>query len=97
MKVCNMKYFHPVAAENEAARLKEKFGLEPGYFLWISNFYPYKQAELLIAGYARLDPETRRRHPLVMVGGNWLNGLEVGPAQAKVLGRRNGRAFSRLG
>ena len=66
--------------------LKQKFGIEPGYFLWISNFYPYKQAELLIAGYARLDPETRRRHPLVMAGGNWLNGLEAAQAQAKLLG-----------
>jgi glycosyltransferase involved in cell wall biosynthesis len=78
--------FHPAPAEDEAARLKEKFGLEPGYLLWVSNFYPYKQAELLIAGYARLDPETRRRHPLVMVGGNWLNGLEATQAQARALG-----------
>lgn len=78
--------FQPVPDEGEPARLKEKFGLERGYFLWISNFYPYKQAELLIAGYARLDPETRRRHPLVMVGGDWLNGLELARAKAGILG-----------
>jgi glycosyltransferase involved in cell wall biosynthesis len=78
--------FHPTPTENEAVRLKEKFGLERGYLLWVSNFYPYKQAELLVAGYARLDPKTRRRHPLVMVGGNWLNGLEVAQRQAKSLG-----------
>jgi glycosyltransferase involved in cell wall biosynthesis len=78
--------FQPVPIRNECARLKEKFGLEPGYFLWISNFYPYKQAELLIAGYARLKPETRRRHPLVMVGGNWLNGLDIARAKAGTLG-----------
>jgi glycosyltransferase involved in cell wall biosynthesis len=78
--------FHPVPAENESIRLKEKFGLDRGYFLWVSNFYPYKQAGLLIAGYARLDPETRRRHPLVMVGGNWLNGLETAQRQAASLG-----------
>jgi glycosyltransferase involved in cell wall biosynthesis len=78
--------FQPVPAKGEAARLKEKFNLEPGYFLWISNFYPYKQAMLLIAGYAQLKPETRRRHPLVMVGGNWLNGLDAARATARMLG-----------
>ncbi|MGB7748501.1 MAG: glycosyltransferase family 1 protein [Verrucomicrobiia bacterium] len=78
--------FHPDATLNESHWINEKFGIDPGYFLWISNFYPYKQAGLLIAGYARLDPETRRRHPLVMAGGNWLNGLEAAQAQAKQLG-----------
>jgi glycosyltransferase involved in cell wall biosynthesis len=77
--------FQSAAPPNEPQWLKEKFGIEPGYFLSISNFYPYKQAELLIAGYARLDAEMRRRHPLVMVGGNWLDGLEVAQAQAKLL------------
>jgi glycosyltransferase involved in cell wall biosynthesis len=78
--------FQPDATLNESQWIKEKFGIDPGYFLWISNFYPYKQAELLIAGYARLDSETRRRHPLVMAGGNWLNGLESAQARAKQLG-----------
>lgn len=78
--------FHPIAPQDEAARLQKQFGLAPGYFLWISNFYPYKQAELLLAGYAKLDAETRRRHPLVMVGGNWENALESAQAQARQLG-----------
>jgi glycosyltransferase involved in cell wall biosynthesis len=78
--------FQPVPAAGEPARLRRQFGLAPGYFLWISNFYPYKQAGLLIAGYARLRPETRRRHPLVMVGGNWLNGLDIARATARSLG-----------
>jgi glycosyltransferase involved in cell wall biosynthesis len=78
--------FRPEAPANEPHWIKEKFGVDPGYFLWISNFYPYKQAERLITGYARLDPETRRRHPLVMAGGDWLNGLEAAQAQAKLLG-----------
>jgi glycosyltransferase involved in cell wall biosynthesis len=78
--------FNTTAAPDEPGRLKEKFSIDPGYILWISNFYPYKQHELLLAGYARLDPETRRRHPLVMSGGNWLNGLDAARAQAKSLG-----------
>ena len=81
-----MKFFIPMATDDELPRLKEQFGLEPDYFLWASNFYPYKQAELLIAGYARLDPEIRRRHPLIMVGGDWLNGLETAKKQAGSLG-----------
>ena len=78
--------FNTRTAPDEARQLKERFGIEPGYFLWLSNFYPYKQAELLIRGYARLDPETRRRHPLVMAGGDWLNGLAAAQEQAKALG-----------
>lgn len=78
--------FNTNAIADESRRLKEKFEISPGYFLWLSNFYPYKQAELLIAGYARLDPETRRRHPLVMAGGDWLNGLNSARLQAKSLG-----------
>ena len=43
--------------------------------LWTSNLYPYKQAPLLLAAYARLDQTTRSRHPLVIVGGDWENEL----------------------
>lgn len=78
--------FNPLAAPEEPGQLKDKFGIAPGYILWLSNFYPYKQAELLIAGYARLEPEIRRLHPLVMVGGDWLNGLAAARAQVKALG-----------
>jgi glycosyltransferase involved in cell wall biosynthesis len=77
--------FNPTAAKGEADSLKAQFNLEPGYFLWISNFYPYKQPELLLAGYARLAVEVRRRHPLVMVGGSWEGVLEAAQAQAKNL------------
>lgn len=72
--------------DKEQASLKAKFGIEPGYFLWISNFYAYKQADLLIEGYALLNAEERRRHPLVMVGGSWDNLLEAAQGQAQRLG-----------
>jgi glycosyltransferase involved in cell wall biosynthesis len=78
--------FQPLAAPDESGQLQEKFGIAPGYFLWLSNFYLYKQAELLIAGYAKLDAETRRKHPLVMAGGDWRNGLGTARAQAQALG-----------
>jgi glycosyltransferase involved in cell wall biosynthesis len=78
--------FHPRATPNEAARLQQQFGLKPGYYLWISNFYAYKQADLLIAAYSRLSPELRSGHPLVMVGGSWEGALERAKAQAMSLG-----------
>ena len=80
------EHFNTVAPPGETDRLREKFGLQPGYFLWISNFYAYKQAELLIAGYARLDPVLRRQRPLVMVGASWEGALERAVEQARSLG-----------
>ena len=78
--------FNPGASPDEAAFLREKLGLEPGYLLWVSNFYVYKQADLLLAAYARLEPAFRARHPLVMVGGNWQGGKDAARAQAAALG-----------
>lgn len=78
--------FTPEATTGEADFLREKLGLEPGYVLWVSNFYPYKQAGLLLAAYARLEPELRAAHPLVLVGGNWQGGLDAARAQAEALG-----------
>ena len=66
--------------------LSAKIGVAPGYFLWLSNFYPYKQAELLLAGYAQLDPAFRRQHPLVMVGGDWSNQVRLNTELAERLG-----------
>ena len=77
--------FHGAPGPDEVARLQRHFGIQPGYFLWLSNFYPYKQADLLLQGYARLSAETRRRHPLVMVGGDWENTLEKLHQQAQSL------------
>ena len=78
--------FHTVAAPNEAEELKSALDLSPGYLLWISNFYHYKQAPLLIEAYALLDPDTRQRHPLVMVGGDWQNQLAAAKTQVQNLG-----------
>ncbi len=80
--------FTPAAAASgdEARRVEEKFGAPPGYLLWTSNFYVYKQADKLLAAYARLAPELRRRHTLVMVGGNWEGGQDQARAQAEALG-----------
>jgi glycosyltransferase involved in cell wall biosynthesis len=78
--------FNTVAAPGEAERLKDSIGVAPGYFLWLSNFYSYKQGDRLLAGYALLDSETRRRHPLVMVGADWEGRLVACQAQARAAG-----------
>ena len=79
--------FTPAAPDaDEADRLRRKFGVAPGYLLWTSNFYAYKQADKLLAAYARLAPALRAKHPLVMVGGNWEGGQDQARAQAETLG-----------
>ncbi len=79
--------FRPVpAGADETKWLREKYDLAPGYLFWASNFYTYKQADKLLAAYARLPAALRQVHPLVMVGGNWLGGLDRARAQAATLG-----------
>lgn len=62
--------FHARKSAAEAAMLKERFGIEGGYFFWCSNFYPYKQAELMMEAWCDLPMEVRERAPMVMVGGS---------------------------
>jgi len=78
--------FHTNAGIDEAEKLQKLIGVAPGYFLWLSNFYPYKQGDKLLAGYALLDAETRRRHPLVMVGADWEGHLVACKEQTQTLG-----------
>jgi glycosyltransferase involved in cell wall biosynthesis len=77
--------FNTAVQPDELERLKAATGLEPGYFLWLSNFYSYKQADRLVAAYALLDAETRHRHPLAMVGGEWENHRAACQEQARAL------------
>jgi alpha-1,3-rhamnosyl/mannosyltransferase len=77
--------FNLATPADEAARLEREFGVKPGYLLWISNFYPYKQAELLIAAYAQLPESVRAAHPLVMVGADWEGALERAKEQVRAL------------
>ncbi len=65
--------FHPTPAPGEWERLQTRLQTGPGYVLWLSNFYPYKQAELLITAYAQLPVELRQKHALVLAGGDWEN------------------------
>lgn len=60
--------------QNETESLRKKYGLPKDYLLFLSNIEPRKNLERLVNAYARLTPETRDKHPLVLVGGDgWLN------------------------
>jgi glycosyltransferase involved in cell wall biosynthesis len=63
--------FHPHAADRESADLELALGINPGYIVWISNLYPYKQASKVVEAFAALPQALRIRHPLVFVGGDW--------------------------
>jgi glycosyltransferase involved in cell wall biosynthesis len=78
--------FVPEKEFGEDAELKRRFEIEPGYFLWVSNFQHYRQADLLLEGYASLDVTLRLTHPLVMVGGGWNGGDLSASARARALG-----------
>lgn len=78
--------FHPRAEPGEAEALESGLGLKPGFLLWVSNFYPYKQAELLLDAYARIPSDARKQLPLVMIGGGWQGGDESAAGRVRALG-----------
>lgn len=49
-------------------RALERHGLRPGYLLYVGRHAPHKNVDLLVGAWHALDPELRRRHPLVLVG-----------------------------
>lgn len=60
------------AADTEAdTAVLDRRGLEAGtYFLAVGSRDPRKNLGRLVEAYGQLDPEERRRHPLVVVGGS---------------------------
>jgi len=73
----------------ELDKLKEKFGIPDQYFFWCSNFYPYKQAELLMEAWCDLPEAMRTQAPLVMVGGG---GWGDSKAETLAIAQRRGAA-----
>ena len=56
----------------EADELRRALEIPENYILWLSNLYPYKQADLLVRSYARISQRLREMYPIVFVG-------EIGP------------------
>ena len=78
--------FHPDAELGEAGRLREALSLEPGYVLWLSNLYPYKQIDLLLDAYSGLTEAERDAHPLLIAGRDWEGSLALAKQVAEALG-----------
>jgi glycosyltransferase involved in cell wall biosynthesis len=78
--------FHPDGMHDDAVLRRLGLELPPRFLLWVSNFYPYKQAGRLLEAYARLAPPRRAGLPLLMVGGDWAGGREAAERQARELG-----------
>jgi alpha-1,3-rhamnosyl/mannosyltransferase len=72
--------YQPVPQPKELEELQTGLDISPGYLLWVSNFYHYKQAPLLLEAYADLPASVREKMPLIMVGGDWDGGRAAAEA-----------------
>jgi alpha-1,3-rhamnosyl/mannosyltransferase len=61
-------------------------GYRGRYLLWVSNLYPYKRFELVLAAFARLPPQMKADFPLLVVGGSWGTGRRQAEAEVARLG-----------
>ncbi len=78
--------FRDDAPAGEADSIAERYSLSPGYLLWVSNFYPYKQVDMFLRAYAGLSKGEREGHPAVLVGGDWRGSRRSAEQLAKHLG-----------
>ena len=61
----------PVATRDE---ILKKYGLEPGFFLFVGTLQPRKNLPKVLEAFKALPMEVRKRHPLIIVGRDgWAN------------------------
>jgi glycosyltransferase involved in cell wall biosynthesis len=65
--------FNSARPDGEAEALQRALGIPAKYILWLSNLYPYKQADLLIRSFARIPQALREEFPIVFVGRDWFD------------------------
>jgi len=61
--------FRPDADRAVDAAVLARFGLSPGYVLYVGGFWPHKNLPQVIRAHAALPDALRRRHPLILAGG----------------------------
>jgi len=61
--------FRPDGDRAADAAALTRFGLSPGYVLYVGGFWPHKNLPQAIRAHAALPEALRRRHPLVLAGG----------------------------
>jgi glycosyltransferase involved in cell wall biosynthesis len=77
----------PPADPVQRAQVLDRFGVRPGYLLYVSHFYRYKNFERLVAAFAALAPALRGHTQLVLVGRPWDAGYHQAiAAQVNALG-----------
>lgn len=63
------QYFETVP-EIDRNSVLTRYGLRPGYFVFVGTLQPRKNVSRIIAAHATLPATMRRKHPLVVVGQN---------------------------
>jgi glycosyltransferase involved in cell wall biosynthesis len=66
--------FHPRPSEELGLLLRERYGLEPGaYLFFVGNLEPRKNIPFLLQAYSRIPGPLRQKYPLVLAGGvGWM-------------------------
>lgn len=60
-------FFHAVG-EQEAHAVLQRYGLRPGYFLFVGTLQPRKNVDRILQAHAALPQAVREAHPLVIAG-----------------------------
>jgi alpha-1,3-rhamnosyl/mannosyltransferase len=68
--------FHPQGDPAADADVLARFGLAPGYVLYVGGFWPHKNVPQAIRAHAALPEALRRRHPLILAGGSSSDALD---------------------
>jgi glycosyltransferase involved in cell wall biosynthesis len=61
--------FHPESDPAADSVVRDRYGLTPGYVLYVGSFWPHKNVPLVIRAHAALPESLRGRHPLMLAGG----------------------------
>lgn len=87
--VDHSRYF-PQPSEALAPSLA-RYGLSPGYVLFVGTLEPRKNVAGLLRAYSRVSPDIRARHPLVLVGRKGWHDEEIERTLADVTKRADVR------
>lgn len=88
--------FRPEDADSVEQRLRNRFGLRPGYVLAVGSLEPRKNLERLIEAHGHLDDDIRRRHPLAVVGGGGWHNESLEKALTEAEGRGDVQRLGRV-
>jgi glycosyltransferase involved in cell wall biosynthesis len=62
--------YRPQPDPQPDAAVWARYGLRPGYILYVGNFWPHKNVPQVIRAHTSLPDRLRIRHPLILAGGS---------------------------